>query len=131
VFLAIDTFVASLIVIAYMVLLATISHPAIAVTFVAIFNASLFYDFQTWTMAAIRAGKTNVTLRVLERVFHFLYFVLPMYYPFEKQTESAESSLRVDPGQWKYLVYSFGYTLVFSAFCYTVSLLALQKKRHI
>ncbi len=129
-FLAIDTFTVSLIVIAYMILLATVAHPAIAVTFVAIFNADLFYQFQTWTSAAIRSGKTHLGLRILERIFHFVYLVLPMYGAFGKQTGSVESSLRVEHGQWKYLVHSFGYALVFSIFCYLLALLTLQNKRH-
>jgi hypothetical protein len=41
-FVSLDTFIVSLGLIAYLMLLATLAFPAIAVTFAAIFNASLF-----------------------------------------------------------------------------------------
>jgi ABC-type transport system involved in multi-copper enzyme maturation permease subunit len=131
VFVSADTFIASLGIIAYMVLLATLAHPAIAVTFALIFNAQMFYGAQMWTQAAIRAGSSSVALRVLEHIFHGLYLALPMIHAYGKQTEVINTSLRVLQGDWKYPLYSLGYVLVLTAFCYFVALFALQRKRHI
>ena len=131
VFVSASTFVASVGIIAYLMLSATLVHPAIAVTLALIFNADLFYDAHVWAQATIRSGSSNWTLRVLERLFHYLYLLLPMVHAFGKETESIYSSLRVAHGQWKYLLYSFGYALALSAFCYFLALLALQRKRHI
>lgn len=131
VFVSADTFIASLGIIAYMVLLATLAHPAIAVTFALIFNAQMFYGAQMWTQAAIRAGSSSVALRVLEHIFHGLYLALPMIHAYGKQTEGINTSLRVLHGDWKYPLYSLGYVLVLTAFCYFVALFALQRKRHI
>jgi ABC-type transport system involved in multi-copper enzyme maturation permease subunit len=131
VFVSVDTFVASVGIIAYLMLLTTVVHPAIAVTFALIFNADLFYQFQSWTQAVIRSGTSSLALRALERLFHYLYLLLPMVYAFGQKTESIYSSLRVLHGDWKYLLYSFGYVVVLSAFCYCLALFALQKKRHI
>jgi hypothetical protein len=112
-------------------LLATLVHPAIAVTLVLIFNAEMFYDAQVWTQAVIRSGNASVALRVLEHIFHGLYLVLPMIHAYGKQTDVVNTSLRVLHGDWKYLLYSLGYVLVLTAFCYFVALFALQRKRHI
>jgi len=131
VFVSADTFIASLGIIAYMMLLATLVHPAIAVTLVLIFNAEMFYDAQVWTQAVIRSGNASVALRVLEHIFHGLYLVLPMIHAYGKQTDVVNTSLRVLHGDWKYLLYSLGYVLVLTAFCYFVALFALQRKRHI
>jgi ABC-type transport system involved in multi-copper enzyme maturation permease subunit len=131
VFISIDTFAASVGIIGYLMLLAMLVHPAIAVTCALIFNASMFYDFQIWAQSAIRAGNTSVTMRVLGRVFHFLYLILPMEHAFGKKTEGIYNSLRVVHGDWKYLLYSFGYALVLAAFCYSLALFTLQRKRHI
>ncbi|MGB0034400.1 MAG: hypothetical protein WBP79_02875 [Candidatus Acidiferrales bacterium] len=131
VFIAMETFVASLGIIAYMMLLATLVHPAIAVTLVLIFNADMFYAVQIWTQAAIRAGNSSLSLRVLERIFHGLYLILPMIRTFDKETEGIYSSFRVMHGEWKYVLYSLGYAVTLSAFCYFVALFALQRKRHI
>jgi ABC-type transport system involved in multi-copper enzyme maturation permease subunit len=130
-FVSVDTFVASVGIIAYLMVLTTLVHPAIAVTLALIFNADLFDSFQHWTLAVIRSGNSSFALRVLERLFHYLYLTLPMIYAFGKKTETVYSSLRVGHGEWKYLVYSFGYVAVLSAFCYFSALFALQRKRHI
>jgi ABC-type transport system involved in multi-copper enzyme maturation permease subunit len=130
-FVSVDTFVASVGIIAYLMLLATLVHPAIAATFALIFNADMFLAAQTWTQAAIRSGNSSTFLRALERLFYYLYLLLPMVYAFGKKTEGIYTSLRVMHGEWKYLIYSFGYALVLSAFCYLLALFALQRKKHI
>lgn len=130
-FISADNFIVSVGIIAYLMLLATLLHPALAVTFILIFNAEMFYDFQVWTQGAIRAGNSSLYLRVLEGLFHFLYLLLPMMNPNGKKTEEVHSSLRVTHANCKYLVYSIVYVLTLSAFCYFLALLALQKKRHI
>lgn len=131
VFISTDNFIVSLGIIAYLMLLATLMHPALAVTFILIFNAEMFYSFQVWAQGAIRAGNSSLYLRVLERFFHFLYLLLPMVNAYGKKTEDVHSSMRVAHGEWKYLLYSFGYALTLSAFCYFLTLFALQRKRHI
>lgn len=130
-FISLDTFIASVGLIAYLMLLAALAHPAIAVTFAIIFNAELFYSVETWTSSLIRSGNTSLSLRVLDKLFHYLYLALPMVHAFEKKTENIYSSMRVLHGEWKYLLYSIGYVLVLSAFCYSVALFALQRRRHI
>jgi len=131
VFISAETFAVSLGLVAYLMLLATLMHPALAAIVALIFNADLFYQFDVWTKAAIRSGYSSIALRMVERLFHGLYILLPMVFPFDKQTENVHTSLRVMSVDWKYLPYSFGYTLALSAFCYFVSLLALKKKNHI
>jgi len=130
-FISVDTFIASVGIIAYLMLLTTLVHPAIAVTFALIFNADLFYGGYEWTQSVIRAGNSSVWLRILDHLFHYLYFILPMVYAFAKKTENIYSSFRVSQGEWKYLLFSFGYVTVLSVFCYSLALLALQRKKHI
>ena len=131
VFVSLDTFIASVGIIAYLILLAMLVHPAVAVALALIFNAGLFYDAQVWTQSMIRSGNSSFGLRALEKLFHYLYLLLPMVHVFDEKTANMYSSLRVGHGDWKYLLYSFGYALALSAFCYCVALFALEKKRHI
>ena len=126
-----QTFVISLSWIAYLMLLASIMHPVLAAIVAIIFNADLFYEFQVWAQAAIRSGSNNLSLRTLEHVFHSLYVLLPMMFPFDKQTANIHVSLRVMNSEWKYIAFSFGYSLALSAFCYCTALYALQKRKHI
>ncbi|HWC16228.1 MAG TPA: hypothetical protein VG498_04410 [Terriglobales bacterium] len=130
-FVSADTFVASVGLIAYLMLLGMLAHPAIAVVFALIFNGDLFYGGQVWALATIRSGQSSLALRLLARVFHFLYLVLPMVHPFSEKTDVAYTSLRVTNADWKYILYSVGYALTLSAFCYFASLFALQRKNHI
>jgi len=130
-FVSVDTFIASVGIIAYLMLLATLVHPAIAVTLALIFNAGLFLEFQQWAQVVIRSGNSSLALRALERLFHYIYLLIPMVYAFGKKTEPIYSSLRVVHSDWKYLLYSFGYVVVLAAFCYSLALFALQRKRHI
>jgi ABC-type transport system involved in multi-copper enzyme maturation permease subunit len=130
-FLSVDTFIASVGIIAYLMLLTTLVHPAIAVTLALVFNADLFYDVQVWAQSLLRSGYSSYPLLLLERVFHYLYLSIPMAHAFGKKTEDIYTSFRVLRGEWRYLLYSTGYVLVLSAFCFFLALFALQRKKHI
>lgn len=129
-FISLDTFIASVAIIAYLMLLTTLVHPAIAATLALIFNASLFYDAQFWAESVVRSGNPNLFLRVLDRLFQVLYLLAPMVHAFDNKTEGIYTSLRVAHGDWKYILYSLGYTSVLSVFCYLLALFALLRKQH-
>lgn len=130
-FVSVETFVASVGIIAYLMLLGTVVHPAIAATVAVIFNADLFYSAELWARATISSGTNGLVVRALAKLFHFLYVVLPMFRPFSEKTDGIHVSLRVVHGEWIYLLYTLGYGLTLAAFCYCVALFALQQKRHI
>src|SRR5437899_986145 len=93
-FISLDTFVASVGLISYLMLLATLAHPAIAVTFVLIFNADLFYEAQMWAQSVIRSGNSSPALRLLARLFHYLYLALPMVHAFGKNRKHLQQLAR-------------------------------------
>ncbi len=130
-FVSIETFVVSIGLIAYLVLLGTVVHPALAATVAVIFNSDLFYSAEFWARSTVAAGNDGWFLRTLIKVFHFLYLALPMFQPFASKTQNIHTSLRVEHGDWKYLAYSLGYVLVLSLFCYSLALFALLKRKHI
>lgn len=130
-YVSIDTFIASIAVIAYLMLLGMLVHPAIAVVFALVFNSELFYGGQVWALATIHSGNSSLSLRLFARVFHFLYLLIPMFHPFSQRTDGIYNSLRVVHADWRYLLYSLGYTLTLAAFCYAISLFALERRRHI
>jgi ABC-type transport system involved in multi-copper enzyme maturation permease subunit len=131
IFISADTFIASIGLAAYLMLLATVVHPAIAAILAIIFNGDMFYEGLVWAQSAIRAGNHSGGLHAFERVLHFLYLAAPIVHPFGKETGNIYVSLRVMHGEWKCLLYSLGYSLALAAFCYLVALSALQRKRHI
>jgi len=130
VFISLDTFLAAVAMSAYFIFLATIVHPAIAVAFALVFNASLFYYLRITVHNALHeAAKGIIFLKGLEHIFHFLYLMVPMTRAFESKTGAIYSSFRVPAHDWLYLLYSFGYTLAISALFYLLALFFLQRKR--
>ena len=129
VFISLDTFLAAVGLAAYFIFLATIVHPAIAVAFALVFNASLFYWLRIYVHDALQAAGKGVVLKGLEHLFHFLYLMVPMTRAFESKTRAIYSSFRVPAHHWVYLLYSFGYTLALSALFYLLALFFLQRKR--
>ena len=128
-YVTVDTIAASVGIIAYLMLLATLVHPAIAVVLGLLSDVSMFYSAHVWALSAIRAGNKSHALQAIERFFQFLYLLVPMWHPFGKETDPVYTSMRVVHGDWKYLLYSFGYAFALAAFCYFTALFALQKRR--
>jgi lysylphosphatidylglycerol synthetase-like protein (DUF2156 family) len=128
-FISLDTFAASLGMIAYLMFLAMVIHPIIAAVIVLVFNPSTFYALQLWTLAVYSAGHKSVFLHALERLFHYCYMALPMVHPFSRETQGIEESLRVAPAQWPYALYSLGYALSLTALSYCLSVFFLQRKK--
>ena len=60
-------------IIAYLMLLGTIVHPAIAVVVAVLFNADIFYSIWTSTLGMSIYNKSSHALHVLEHLFYFLY----------------------------------------------------------
>jgi hypothetical protein len=98
---AADTFVISIGLAAYLMLLATVLHPAIAAILAIILNADMFYEGFVWARSAIHAGNHSAGARVLEHFFHFLYLIAPILHPFSRNTANIYVSLRVMHGEWK------------------------------
>jgi hypothetical protein len=132
-FLSLNSFVTSLIIIAYTLLLGTLVHPALAVALILIFNEDTFFSAQQWAQAVIRSanGHAHLGIRILEKFFNVVYLSTPTYEPFKNKFQTVGTSYRASGGEWKYLLYSAGYVLVLWAFCYFVALFALRRKRHI
>ncbi len=131
VFLFANFFGYSVGIIAYLMLLGSIVHPAIAVVVAVLFNADIFYSIWTSTLAMSIYNKSSHALRALEHLFHFLYLALPISFPFSAKVANSIQTLRVIHGEWRYPAYTLGYSLALSAFCYCLALFALQRRKHI
>lgn len=125
------SFTTSVELIAYMMLLSTLMHPAVAVAFALVFNASMFYDVNMWTEMMVRGGISSGVLRGIGRICHAIYMTLPIVHVADNKTSEILESLHVPPGAWKYVLYSAGYASALSLFCYFAALLALERRKHI
>lgn len=128
-YIALDSLIASVGMIAYLMFLAMVMHPVIAGTFALLLGPWTFSLLEKTTVAGTMAGKGSAFLRVLQNVFHFCYMVLPMVHACGAKTKNIYSSLQVGTGEWCYLLYSFGYALALAALCYCLALLFLQRKQ--
>ena len=132
VFLFANFFGYSVGIIAYLMLLGSIVHPAIAVVVAVLFNADIFYSIWTSTLAmsiynksSPRAARPGTSLSLpVSRASN----LLPLL--------GQGSKLHPDPPRhpWRMEIppaYTLGYSLALSAFCYCLALFALQRRKHI
>lgn len=127
-FVALDSFFRSAILLGYLSFLAVVLHPVVAVILVLVFNESTFYGLVFMMEAAVHATGKNPLLPVLREVFRFVYMVIPMTDPLSERSREVAMSLRAEAGDWQTLLMRAGYTLVVLTFFYLLSTLGLRRR---
>jgi hypothetical protein len=126
-FVALESFLRSLILLAYLMFLATALHPVVAVLTQAFFNESTFEGLRFLLAAREETGSAPwlVAARWLCNTF---YCILPAHTPYSAKTDAIHTSLRVAAHDWLYLLYACGYTLVVLTFFFLLSTAVLRRK---
>jgi hypothetical protein len=128
VFVSIEAFFRSLILVAYLMFLATAVHPVIAVLTLAMFNESTFEGLR-FLLAARAQGSGGGHVAVLQWACDSLYFLLPALAPFRGKTEAIHASLRVASGDWLYLLGVGAYAAVVLVLFFLLSTAVLRRKQ--
>ena len=121
-------FFRSIIAMSYLTLLAMLMHPVLAVIVVLIFNEGTFGFLRTGLLASIRNDPDSFLLPVLEKITFAFYVAVPMFSPFAGEYESAQASMRVEAGQWKYLAYTGAYAITLCGLLFLLTLAVLRRK---
>ena len=79
------------------------------------------------TSAAGSAGK--IIYLVIQKLFYFIYLVIPMSNPFSKETNLIYRNFRVESSDWQYMFYTLIYTALIAGFFYLVNSYLLKRKR--
>lgn len=129
IYIALATLFASIGMIAWLMLLAMVMHPAIAAAVAVIFGPWTFRSLDMLTSVRLSQGKGGLFLRSLRDLFHFCYMALPMVHAYRVELSRVASSLRVQAGAWRFIPYSLGYAAALAALCCCLALLRLRRKQ--
>jgi ABC-type transport system involved in multi-copper enzyme maturation permease subunit len=127
-FVAIVSFLRSVIILGYLVLLTMLFHPVVAVLCAIIFTESTFYGLRFETLAAIKATGGNILLPLFEKASYVVYMLLPMTSPYEQEQGEILQTFRVSTAQWAMCFYSLAYAATLTLVFYFLALRLLRRK---
>jgi hypothetical protein len=126
IFVTLQNYLGGLIVLGFVVFLATSMPPVLAAIVAVIANEGTIYMLRTIVAAGIEATGSAV-LSGLDKALHVAYVMLPSYSLFQERGE-VESTWRVESQDWLMLAPSVGYTIAITAFFYLLTLAVLRRK---
>jgi hypothetical protein len=133
VYIALERWFQTMMLMSKFVLLAVLMHPVLAVVLTMIVSESLFYGLSLWTSAGLEAAgegsPARAMLGVLNQACLAAYHVLPADAPFEAQSKEIHAALRVTAQHWDQLGWTALYAVCFLSFCYWLAAVALRAKR--
>lgn len=129
VYVTLQWFAQSVIVLAYLTALGAVGHPVIAVLTLLFFNASTFHRLGVTLGGAIEAGYGNGLWRAARAVVAMLYYVAPTFSPLAQETSIVNETLRVAAIDWRYLGGIVAYALLTSAFGFMTTLVLLRRRQ--
>jgi hypothetical protein len=127
-FLAIETFIRSIIILGYLIFLTMAFHPVVAVLLSIVFTESTFHGLRMATLTAIESTGGNFLLPVVEKGSYLVYMLLPMTSPFAERYGDVMQTFRVSTVQWQAAAYSLAYASVLTLLFYFGSLRLLLRK---
>lgn len=126
-FLAIEGFFQSIVVLSFLIVLATVLHPVVAVLTSLLFTESLASSLRV-LLAGSQAGSHRAWLVPVQWSCDALYAVLPLYDPIGEKTSALHRSLRTVPHDWLLLLLLAAYAFTAAVFSFTVASIALRRR---
>lgn len=133
IFVALNNFATTVIIYSYLTMLTSIMHPALAALVALVIQEGTFHNLLVLLMGAVQGVTDPIKwfiLKTLEQICAFFHIILPNYSPFSDRTSDIYKSYRVTGMGWLYLLYILGYTLLFAAFCYFVTVFFFKRRRY-
>lgn len=128
VFISLDYFIKSIIMLSYIMFLSMVFHPVMAVLVALIFNEGTFYGLKTMLMAVSKSN-SGWYLVAFEKVVGIIYMITPIMSPLSSEkTGNIYSSLRVASPDWGNLVNAAVYTLAITWLFFLLSDRSLRNK---
>jgi hypothetical protein len=128
-FIAADSFIESLVLLAFLTALGAALHPVLAVLAVFLFNEGTFGFLATILAGAANAGAAVPLAAVWQKIVTALYYVAPAFGPFDHKTEALHQSLRATTSDWRYLAASLAYAMLACAFGYVATIVFLRRQQ--
>jgi hypothetical protein len=127
-YVTLQWFAQSVIVLAYLTALGAVVHPVLAVLALW-FNAATFHTLGVTLGGAIEAGYASGLWRALRAVVAMLYYVAPTFSPLARETSIVNETLRVAAIDWRYLGGIVVHALLTSAFGFMTTLVLLRRRQ--
>jgi len=127
-FLSIDSFNSSIILLSYLVFLTMVMHPVLAVIITLIFNEGAFYGLMTIFGIANKMDAGGSWSIIGYYIAKTVYFLTPMTDPLAGKHIGVSYSFKTVPSDWVSLGESFLYGLAVCGMFYFLSCLFLRRK---
>lgn len=127
IFVTVDNFLSGLVILSFLVFLATAMPPVLAAIVALIANESAIYFLRTIVTAGSDANH-NMVLSALNKALYVLYMMLPSYSFLNDRNATVFGTWRVEAAEWPNLLLSLGYTVAIVTLFYLLTLAMLRRK---
>jgi len=127
-FLAIDSFSTSLILLSYLMFLSMVMHPVLAIIVSLLFNEGAFYGLMTIFGVARNVNDGGFWSSLGYHTAKTVYFMTPMTDPLAGKGIGVYYSYKTELADWSYLGESFVYMIAICGMFYFLSCLFLRRK---
>jgi hypothetical protein len=128
VFLFVDSFLRSVIVLSYVSFLTVVLHPVVVVLVVVFLGEATFYQLRFLVLTGLEAGRHPVLLSFLDKGLAVVYAGLPTFRPLSDKTETVYASMRATGYDWSFLPWIASYTVGIVLFFWLASGIAIKRK---
>lgn len=128
VYLALQGFLRSCVVLSYLSFLTILMHPVLAILISVLFNEGTFESIRYLLLTAIKTTGGNPLLPFLEKATWVLFMLLPSYSPYEGVSSGVEESFRATAADWLALAKTAGYAAAALGLFFCLSVWALRRR---
>jgi len=128
-FIGLDSVLATVVGVTFLVFLGRMMHPILAMIVALLLSESSVYRLWFIVRGGAMATGGGPLGSLFDGLLAVLYWILPMYSPFQDQTGAVYGSLRVSGDQWLCLFYSAGYSLSAGCLFLMLTLLIFRRQR--
>jgi ABC-type transport system involved in multi-copper enzyme maturation permease subunit len=127
VFVTVDKFLGDLVVLAFVVFLATAMSPVLAAIVAVIANEGVFHALRTIVSAGLESS-AGTALSALDKILYVAYMAVPSYSFVRHRSEVVFDTWRVQPEDWPTLLYGVAYSCAVVTLFYLLTLIVLRRK---
>jgi hypothetical protein len=123
-FIALNRFADSLIMLAFLTTLGAWLHPILAFLLLTFLGESTFQTIR----AMLEEAEASVIVNAMKSATSALYYLAPTFEPFSGRTLVLSRSMRVSIVDWRYLAATFVYAFLAVSFGYAATIAILRRK---
>ena len=123
------SFIQSLLIASYLVLLTSVMNPILAAIIAYLLNPSILNAFYSYAIAAVKSYPDSSIFPFLSSILKTLYYAVPDYNPQNSDLKRALDSLRFEAEEISALFSAGAYALAITVFAFILTCIAVRGKR--